>query len=123
MAAGIHQVCQSGKRQKKRFLSILRIQNIKYEREYTFEELRGLGNCKLRFDFCIFDNLHNVKMLIEYDGKQHFEKTPYMTDNERVRIHDSKKNKYCAENGYPLLRISYKNFTHIEEILNQQNIV
>lgn len=43
--------------------------NIKYEREYTFEELRGLGNRKLRFDFCIFDNLHNIKMLIEYDGK------------------------------------------------------
>lgn len=97
--------------------------NIKYEREYTFEELRGLGNCKLRFDFCIFDNLHNIKMLIEYDGKQHFEKTPYMTDNERVRIHDSIKNRYCAENGYSLLRISYKDFTHIEEILNQQNIV
>lgn len=37
MAAGIYQVRQSGERQKKRFLSILRIQNIKYEREQVRE--------------------------------------------------------------------------------------
>lgn len=96
---------------------------IKYKKEYTFEDLRGLGNCKLRFDFCIFDDLYNIKMLIEYDGKQHFEETPYMIDNGKIKIHDSMKNEYCMKNGYQLLRINYKDFTRIEEILNQQNIV
>ena len=97
--------------------------NIKFKREYTFDDLKGLGNCKLRFDFCIFDTSNNIKMLIEYDGKQHFEETPYMKDNERIKIHDSLKNEYCINNNFLLLRINYKDFTHIEEILNQQNIV
>ncbi len=97
--------------------------NVKYKKEYSFEDLKGLGNCKLRFDFCIFDKSGNIKTLIEYDGKQHFEETPYMKDNEKVRLHDLRKNEYCIKNNYDLLRINYKDFTHIEEILNQQNIV
>lgn len=105
-----------------RIYTWLKNNNINFIREYTFDDLVGLGNCKLRFDFCIIDN-NKIKLLIEYDGKQHYEETPFMTDNERIRYHDKLKDMYCKNHNYELLRIDYKQFTHIEEILNQQNIV
>lgn len=97
--------------------------DIKYQKEYSFDDLVGTGGNKLRFDFCIFDSQNRIKLLIEYDGKQHFEETPYMKDNDRIKRHDILKNEYCIKNEIPLLRINYKDFTHIEKILNQQNIV
>jgi len=45
--------------------------NIEFKREYSFEELKGFNNGKLRFDFAIF-NKNILQGLIEFQGEQHF---------------------------------------------------
>jgi len=65
--------------------------------------------CKrLPFDVYVPD----LNVIIEYDGKQHFENVPYFFKNEegyedQVR-RDKLKNDFCEEEGNPkLIRISY----------------
>ena len=77
----------------------------------------------LFFDFYI----PKLNMVIEYDGIQHFEpvfrkgvtKEKSVKLFEDSKIRDSIKNDYCKNNNIFLLRISYKDFDKIEEILNQ----
>lgn len=38
---------------------------------------------------------------------------------KRVQVNDALKNKYCLDNNIPLLRISYKDFKKIPEILSE----
>jgi uncharacterized C2H2 Zn-finger protein/very-short-patch-repair endonuclease len=80
----------------------------------TSHELKnGAGNW-LNWD-CIVR--HGGKILfIEYDGKQHFEPVPAwggVEKFEQTKAHDELKNKYCRDNGYPLLRIPYTEFADI----------
>lgn len=106
---------------EKRIKDFLDNRGIEYQREYTFEDLRGKGGNKLRFDFAIMNN-GVLKMLIEYDGKQHFEYTPLFKDNSIIQEHDNMKNIYCEKHNIPLLRINYKDFCHIEDILIENKI-
>ncbi|MGM7720467.1 DUF5659 domain-containing protein [Metabacillus sp. Hm71] len=99
---------------------------INFETEYTFDDLRGLGNGKLRFDFAIFNNQNNLSLLIEYDGKQHHEQIDFFCDNEEFKnrkIHDEKKDSYCVENDIPLLRVSYlDSISKIKDIITNKLI-
>lgn len=95
--------------------------NITYEPQKTF------NNCinpdtkrRLRFDFYIPDK----NLVIEYDGKQHFEVSNFCNDIElsrelfeKTKKHDRIKNEYVDNNKIDILRISYKEFNTIEEIL------
>ena len=47
--------------------------NIEFSTQYTFSDLRGIGNKPLRFDFAIFKN-GQLSHLIEFNGKQHYER-------------------------------------------------
>jgi hypothetical protein len=80
--------------------------------------LKGVGGLPLRFDFAIMEN-NNLKMLIEYDGKQHFE---IAFDDEksftRTQIHDKMKNDFTKENDIPLCRIPYTEYERIPDIIN-----
>ena len=107
---------------EKRISNYLLGKGIDFKEEYSFEDLRGTGNGRLRFDFAVFEK-GKLKCLIEYDGKQHFEDTPIFSDNKSIQYHDNLKNEYCRRNNIPLIRINYKDFSHIEKILYQQNIV
>ena len=63
---------------------------------------------KLRPDF--IGSAGGVKFIIETDGEQHFQAIPYWGGQEKfekVQLSDAKKNKFCKDNGYALLRISY----------------
>lgn len=92
-----------------------------YEREKTF---KGLYNkfkrrYKLRFDFY----LPKFKLMIEFDGRQHFEPIPMWGGKEsfnRLQDNDQKKNKWAEDNGYRLLRIAYFQEDQIEQILALQ---
>lgn len=57
--------------------------------------------------------LSEKNLLVELDGKQHFEKIQFFEDKkpftERIET-DNKKNKYAFENSVPLLRIPYMYF-------------
>lgn len=98
--------------------------DIDYIEEYTFKDLKNSN--KLRFDFAVLNNKGQVKLLIEYDGKQHFGLGNF-SDNtdemicayQRVLMSDEKKNEYCFKNSIPLLRISYNKYPKIKEILER----
>lgn len=92
--------------------------HIKFQREYSFYNLVGLGGAPLRYDFAIFGNMDNGSpFLIEYDGEFHFKKFYENQNFERLQEHDKLKNQYCEDNDIPLLRIPYWEFDNIEKIL------
>lgn len=51
---------------------LLRQNGIRFKREVSFEDLKGAKGELLRFDFAILRNNYPC-ILIEVDGKQHFE--------------------------------------------------
>lgn len=96
--------------------------NISYEREKRFDGLKYKRH--LRFDFFILWN--NEEILIEFDGKQHFEtnKNNKIFTNELVKKtqeRDKLKNEFCLKNNKKLIRFSYKQT--LEEINNELNLI
>ena len=78
--------------------------NIKYIRQYWYKDCRNI--LPLPFDFY----LNELNILIEYDGRQHFESVDLFGGEEELlkrKINDQIKNNYCIKNRIPLLRISY----------------
>lgn len=97
--------------------------NVAFNTEYDFMDLKGPGNYPLLFDFYIPS--HNL--LIEFDGVQHFRPVRFhgismeraIEGFKKVLHNDNLKDKYCLDKGIPLLRIGYKDFKRIPEILSQ----
>lgn len=78
--------------------------NIKYTRQYWYKDCRNI--LPLPFDFY----LEELNILIEYDGRQHFESVDIFGGEEEFikrKTNDEIKNNYCIKNRIPLLRISY----------------
>jgi protein-arginine kinase activator protein McsA len=98
--------------------------NIEYTKQKTFDDCRSPKNRMLKFDFFIPHN----NLLIEFDGKQHFELSNirgYKTTQDeldRIKIYDSIKNEYAKSNNIKLLRIPYWDIRKIPEIL-KENII
>lgn len=74
-----------------------------------FEVNKKFEDCKqvkdLSYDFYI----PQYKMLIEYDGKQHFYSIDKWGGEKRLKKqveNDNKKNEYAKNNGYDIIRIS-----------------
>ncbi len=87
---------------------------IKYTEQKTFDTCKNLA--LLKYDFY----LEEYNILIEYDGKQHFEPTTlYGGENGfKKRLYlDNLKNEWANNNNIKLLRIPYYNFSKIETIL------
>lgn|SRR5574344_168230 len=95
--------------------------SIKYEREYSFNDLRNKR--KLRFDFAVFSDLGILKYLIEYQGKQHYYKGFCETEEtqllERQR-RDKLKMQYCKDNNIDLIIIPFKDYNRINKILEEK---
>jgi very-short-patch-repair endonuclease len=76
--------------------------------------------------FYIYDfYLPKLKMLIEFDGRQHFEAIEAWGGQkslEKNKKNDKEKTKYAKELKLSMLRISYKNIKKINEIL-EKNIL
>ena len=112
--------CGCIKSKTEKFISnLLKINEILFVQQYTFDDLVSENNKKLRFDFGIIKN-NRLSYLIEYDGEQHFEKNIQITgwntreNFEKIQKRDLLKNKYCLDNNIPLIRIPY---THKENIV------
>lgn len=94
---------------KERFIyDYLTSTGVTFERSYTFPDCINRKN--LLFDFAILDSNRELKMLIEYDGKQHFEPLGYLGGEAKFKKmckNDQIKNDYCVKNSIPLLRIPY----------------
>lgn len=87
----------------------------------TFNDLRGLGNKLLLYDFY----LPQYNLLIEYQGQFHDgngnKGNYYMKQNlKRQQEHDRRKREYAKNNNINLLEIWYWDYNNIEEILEKQ---
>ena len=84
--------------------SILENENVRYQREKVFTDLR---NGKMRFDFF----LPELGILTEVDGRQHFQwvKKFHRTKQEfnHAKQNDRYKNSFALARGYRLYRIPY----------------
>jgi very-short-patch-repair endonuclease len=95
----------SGERKIEKILSDI---NIKFIREYKFDECVSKNETRLPFDFYLPD----FRILIEYDGKQHFEPVDKFGGEDaflNLKKNDSIRNKWCELNNIKLIRIGYKN--------------
>jgi len=101
---------------------ILTKYNIPHDSQYTFNDLRGIGNGLLRFDVPVFWDIEKTKLrlLIEYDGEFHYKKIYEDDGYETLQIHDQLKNEYCQKHNIKLLRIPYWDYDNIEQILCQE---
>ena len=104
---------------------ILSANNIRFQKQYWFNDLRSSNNRPLMFDFAIFNEDGSLSHLIEYDGVQHFivHHSGWNTkENHDVAIRRDKiKNEYCMLHGIPLIRIPYTRFDDLclEDLLLQ----
>ena len=95
-----------------------------YIHDSTFPELTKYCNKSLRFDFMFI----NHKRVFEYDGEQHerpvrFGGISQEEAEERFKKqqeHDKLKDDFCRENGYKMVRISYKDYKNILSILHNE---
>lgn len=86
---------------------------VSYKYQYTLDGCRDVN--LLPFDFAILDEYENLKLLIEVQGRQHFEAVRFGDETkeelfEKLRItqrHDLIKKDYCRTNQIKLLVIPY----------------
>ena len=94
-----------------------------YRAEFKFDGLHHKSPSRLlRFDFAVLDQTDQPKLLIEFDGQQHFAPFDYYGGEEGFKdliARDTLKNNYCLENNIPLIRIPYTSYNDIEEILDK----
>lgn len=99
--------------------TLLEQNKIKFKREYTFPDLFGKNNGKLRFDFCIFNIDNTINRLIEFQGAQHYEEIDFFSspqENDIIKIN------YCIKNKIPLIHIPYwiQNKITLDDILSDK---
>lgn len=97
----------------KRIARWLEKNNINYEVEWTKHGLRSTvyDRATLRFDFY----LPRRRILIEYDGEQHFrpvrfgDQTQKQADEalKRTKLNDRRKNRWAKANGFQMIRIKF----------------
>ncbi|WP_239704872.1 hypothetical protein [Mammaliicoccus sp. E-M24] len=97
--------------------------NIDYQEQLSFDDCINANTGKiLKFDFGVYHN-EQLQILIEYDGRQHFEANDHFGGEEKLKLQqylDGIKNEYCKYNNIPLLRIPYTKFNIIETILQTE---
>lgn len=103
--------------------SILENENVRYQQEKIFTDLR---NGKMRFDFF----LPELGILLEYDGEGHFQQIKKFYKNQQEFNHakqnDRYKNSYALSRGIPLYRIPYwdiNKITTLNDITQPQYLV
>lgn len=85
----------------------LRENNLNYIHQYGFSDLRDIN--LLKFDFAIFQDT-NLKCLIEYNGKQHYEPVDFFAGEEKLKNQQKKdkmKEEYCKQHNIPLIIYRY----------------
>lgn len=94
---------------------------VKYVSEYVGPYLLGVNDGVLKFDFAIFGENNNLICLIELDGLQHKEPVAYFGGDLKyntTKANDRIKNKWCHDNGIPLIRIDVSSFTLDEDFFS-----
>lgn len=89
---------------------LLKKHNVKFQQEYTFNDLKD--QLALRFDFAIF-NRDKLKCLIEFQGEQHLYPSNGFYREDLIK-HDKQKTEYCEQNNIPLYHLYYKDKKKIQ---------
>lgn len=112
-------------RGEEKIANILSKNNILFEKQKTFSTcLAPITNFPLKFDFYV-----NNDFLLEFDGRQHYEKdNSTWNRNEKFEkriMYDNIKNNWCKENKIPLKRIPYWELENItlENIMNNTFLI
>ena len=93
---------------EEKIIKILKKDKINFEREKTFQDLRG---GRFRYDFYI----PNKKIIIECDGQYHFHPIKGRAALLKQQENDRQKNSYCLANKIKLYRITYWEIEQIEK--------
>lgn len=98
--------CQTSKGEKV-VEKILKRYPVVSKKQYKFDDCRGNGRKKLRFDFAII--VDGRMGLIEYHGVQHFRPIGVVTGSNFLngQARDEKKRRFCIDNHIKLLTIPY----------------
>lgn len=95
-----------------------------FKQQFTFPDCIGSKGGVCRFDCAVLDSSdQSPLLLIEYDGKQHFEPVEFFGGQQEFEYrkrNDRIKDSYCKDHGIPLLRISYKQFDQIEQLVTDK---
>lgn len=98
---------------------------LKNNKKDYVREIR-INECKnkraLPFDFAVLEK-DSIKLLIEYDGEQHFKEIKYFggaNGLKKRKYHDKLKDDYCIKNNIRLLRINFTEDSDIESILKKE---
>jgi len=106
-------VCRMSRGERK-ILFWLRDNEVDYE--YQWRVNKHVGNGQFIFDF----NLTRENVVIEYDGRQHFEIVEAWGGKKALAKtieNDRLKDEYAEINGLTMLRIKYTEFENMETIL------
>lgn len=107
--------CHKESKGEKEISKTLNELNIKYIKEYSFNNCRGKKK-PLPFDFYLPD----YNCCIEYDGKQHFlfrESGIFLNKLDEIKKNEIIKTNYCKVNDIKLIRIPYGFKKKLKKIL------
>jgi hypothetical protein len=109
-------VCKESKGEKK-IREWLKSNLIEFEAQKEFENLIGIGEGLLSYDFY----LPKQNILIEYQGEFHDGSGGEYTNAklEYQKEHDKRKKEYAKQNRIELLEVWYWDFNNVGEILNK----
>lgn len=102
-------------------MKLLKKYEINYEHSASYKDCRHI--LPLRFDFLIYDKEGNIKLIVEFDGKQHFKPVDAyggIDEFKNGKIRDNIKNEFCKKENIELLRIPYWEFENITKILGKK---
>ena len=113
--------CAKQSKYERAIEKILIENHIIYKKEYTFKDLVGKNNNKLRFDFAIMNSNNKLIGLIEMQGQQHYTNSFGISDEEFQYSleRDKIKKQYCLEHNIPLNCIKYNEKITKERVLNE----
>lgn len=98
--------------------NILNEMQINFKPQYIFEGLKTDMNGTPIFDFAVFDEINNIKCIIEYDGEQHFKPAKKWGGEKKFKRQkeiDKFKTNYCNTNNIKIIRIPYTELNKINK--------
>lgn len=109
-------LCTAMSKGEEKIFNYLKTKNESSIFQYRIDDCKNI--LPLPFDFYV----PAYKLLIEYDGRQHFEPIFGKDTLEKTIKNDNIKNQFCLDNSdkYNFIRIPYTEFDNIENILEEK---
>lgn len=110
--------CKSSKGER-HIVDFLTEENIPFETQWRSDECKRVR--PLPFDVAILGSSNVPKILIEYEGEQHYRVVPFFGGEEgfiKRKENDATKEEFCKRKGIPLISIPYyEDITKYEAII------